>query len=65
MNYLEKNYKEEIHYYQGDFKLNIKSEKEMKNRKSEKNLVKNHLKQKYNSYKYALFDSKVLLWILT
>ena len=32
-------------YYQGDFKLNKDSVKQMRNTKSEKNLVKNQLKQ--------------------
>ena len=45
MNYFEKNWKKRVQYDQGDFKLDKESVKQTKNKKFEKNLAKNHLKQ--------------------
>ena len=45
MSCFEKNWKKRIQYCHGGFKLDKESLKQMKNTKSENNLVNNHLKQ--------------------
>ena len=44
MSCFEKNWKKRIQYCHGGFKLDKESLKQMKNTKSENNLVNNHLK---------------------